>query len=129
MLAKFILWVTALIFISYGLACLFWPELPAGYAGLDMLNGDAQVEIGAMYGGLQTAFGIACLLGAVRNDLQRHMLLMVALVVGGLAIGRIYGAFLVAGVGPLGVYTWGAMAFEVTTTLLACIAYRGSADK
>ena len=57
MLGKIVLWISAITFITYGLAVSFHPELPAGYAGLVMINGDAFAEIGAMYGGLQTGFG------------------------------------------------------------------------
>ena len=41
MLGKIILWVSAFMFVSYGLACFFSPDLPAGYAGLVISNGDA----------------------------------------------------------------------------------------
>jgi hypothetical protein len=56
-LGKVVLWVSAVSFISYGLICLFSPDVPARYAGLNMTNGNAIAEIGAMYGGLQTGFG------------------------------------------------------------------------
>ena len=68
MLGKVILWVSAAMFIVYGLMCLFSPALPTGYAGLAMNSGDAFAEVGAMYGGLQTGFGIFCLLGADRKS-------------------------------------------------------------
>jgi len=48
MLGKFMLWLSASTFIAYGLACLFSPTLPAGYAGLALVTGDAVPEIGAM---------------------------------------------------------------------------------
>ncbi len=47
-LGKVILWISAIVFVPYGLLCLFNPALPAGYAGLTMGSGDALVEIGAM---------------------------------------------------------------------------------
>lgn len=127
MLGKIILWLSAIIFIAYGLACLFSPGLPAGYAGLGILTGDGYAEIGAMYGGLQTGFGIVCLIGAQRDNFRTPILLVVAIVIGSLALGRLYSMLNVTD--AVGVYTQGALAFESVTALLAFIAYRGSADK
>ena len=90
MFGKIILWLSAMIFIAYGLVCLIAPELPADYAGLGILTGDGYAEIGAMYGGLQTGFGIVCLMGALRDDLRTTVLLVVAVVIGSLALGRLY---------------------------------------
>lgn len=90
MLGKAILWISGFAFVGYGLACLYSPELPAGYAGLAMTTGDAYAEIGAMYGGLQTGFGIFCLLGALRAGFYRPALASILLVVGGLALARLY---------------------------------------
>ena len=127
MFGKIILWLSAIIFIVYGLACLFSPELPAGYAGLGILTGDGYAEIGAMYGGLQTGFGIVCLIGAQRDNFRTPILLVVAIVIGSLALGRLYSMLNVTD--AVGIYTQGALAFESVTALLAFIAYRGSADK
>ena len=88
MLGKIILWISAVIFVSYGLMCLFSPSIPAGYAGLSMNTGDAYAEIGAMYGGLQTGFGLFCLLGALRKDLHRPALTSLMLLVEGLALRK-----------------------------------------
>ncbi len=124
MLGKVILWISALVFIAYGLMCLLSPALPAGFAGLSMHSGDAFAEVGAMYGGLQTGFGIFCLLGALRNDLYRPALISLVLLVGGLALARLYST--VTSVDPVGGYTYGAMAFEFTTAILAGLALRKS---
>lgn len=122
MLGKIVLWISAIIFISYGLVCLFSPGIPAGYAGLSMTNGDAYAEIGAMYGGLQTGFGLFCLLGALKADLYRPALALLVMVVGALALGRLYST--ATGIDPVGAYTFGAMAFEFTTAILAALALR-----
>jgi hypothetical protein len=121
-LGKVILWISAIVFIPYGLLCLFNPALPAGYAGLTMTSGDAFVEIGAMYGGLQTGFGLFCLMGALRSDFYRPALTSLLLVVGGLALARLYST--VTGTDPVGGYTWAAMAYEFTTASLAGLALR-----
>lgn len=124
MLGKIVLWLSAAIFGSYGIACLVSPELPAGYAGLAITNGDAFAEMGAMYGGLQTGFGILCLLGAMKAWMYRPALTMIVVMVGGLALTR--GFWMLAGAEPVGTYTQGALVFELITTILAAIALRQS---
>ncbi|MFT6289278.1 MAG: hypothetical protein ACJA09_004046 [Alcanivorax sp.] len=125
MLGKILLWISAVTFISYGLVCFFAPGVPAGYAGLTMTNGDAFAEIGAMYGGLQTGFGIFCLLAALRSEYFRAGLMLLALCIGMLALGRLY-AFATGG-NPVGAYTYGAFAYEMTTAILAIVAIKLSA--
>ena len=122
MLGKAILWISALVFSSYGLMCLLSPQLPAGYAGLAITNGDAYVEMGAMYGGLQLGFGLFCLLGALRKDLFRPALTALLLLVGGLALSRL--GLTAISVDPVAGYTYGALAFEWTLAVLAALALR-----
>ncbi len=124
MLGKIILWISAVVFIAYGLVCFFSPALPAGSAGLDITNGDAFAEIGAMYGGLQTGFGLFCLLAALKPDYTRSGLMLLVICIGLLAVGRLYSTL--TGPGDVGLYTWGAMVFEFATALLAAVALRRS---
>ena len=122
MLGKIILWLSAVMFIGYGLACFFSPGLPAGYAGLVMSDGDAFSEIGAMYGGLQTGFGLFCLIAALKPEHYRSGLLLLVVAIGLLAVGRLYSTLV--GTGEVGFYTWGAMSYEFTTAIIAGIALR-----
>lgn len=122
MLGKFVLWASGLIFTGYGIACLLTPELAAGYAGLEITNGDAYVEMGAMYGGLQAGFGIYVLMCALRPTMQRNGLLLIAVVIGCLGTARLYTSFDADWL--VGSYTWGAMAFELTTSVLAIVALK-----
>ena len=122
MLGKIILWISAATFISYGLVCLFSPAIPTGYAGLDMTNGDALAEIGAMYGGLQTGFGLFCLLAAVKSEYYKSGLVLLVVCVGLLALARLYSTLTAAD--SVGVYTYGAMVYEFTTAILAAVALR-----
>jgi Domain of unknown function (DUF4345) len=122
MLGKFVLWLSAILFIGYGLACLVSPGLPAGYAGLALTNGDALAEMGAMYGGLQTGFGLFCLLGALRHNYYRPALVLLLLCIGALALARCYWAF--AGDEIVTGYTYGAMVYEYATAILAALALR-----
>ncbi|MDZ7784823.1 MAG: DUF4345 family protein [Halioglobus sp.] len=122
MLGKIVLWISAIAFTAYGAACLFSPALPASYAGLAMLNGNGYAEVGAMYGGLQTGFGIFCLLAAMRQDLYRPGLLLLVLAIGALALARLISAM--ATPEPVGAYTWGALTYEFFTAVLAAAALR-----
>ena len=122
MLGKFVLWLSAIVLISYGLACLFSPALPAAYAGLIISNGDALAEMGAMYGGLQTGFGVFCMLGALRTEYYRAALVLLLLCIGGLALVRCFWAF--SGDGVIGAYTYGALIYEYSTAILAALALR-----
>ncbi|MFT4520647.1 MAG: hypothetical protein ACI9JM_003051 [Halioglobus sp.] len=122
MLGKIILWLSTLSFISYGLMCLFSPETPANYAGLSVVNGNGYAELGAMYGGLQTGFGVFLLLGALRSDLYRAALTSLVVIVGGLALGRLYSTL--TGDEAVGGYTYGAMAYEFATAILAGVALK-----
>jgi hypothetical protein len=123
-LGKVLLWVSAITFIAYGLACLVSPAIPAELAGIAMNSGDAFAEIGAMYGGLQTGFGVFCLLGALRQEFHRPALVSLLLLVGSLALARLYSTL--TGDEAVGRYTYGALAFEFTTAILAAVALRKS---
>ncbi|MFT6273942.1 MAG: hypothetical protein ACJAZ0_000030 [Halioglobus sp.] len=121
-LGKFVLWISAVVFISYGLICLFAPDVPADYAGLTMNNGNAIAEISAMYGGLQTGFGIFCLIAALNPSFHKQGLLLLVLCVGLLALARTYTTLVIPD--PVSTYTWGAMIFEFAITTLAALALR-----
>jgi hypothetical protein len=124
MLGKVILWVSALAFIPYGLMCLYSPSIPAEFGGFEIITGDGFAEIGAMYGGLQTGYGLFCLWGALRAELFRPALLSLVLLVGGLAAGRLYSTM--TGMESVGGYTYGAMTFEFSVAILAWMALRKS---
>ena len=122
MLGKFILWLSAVMFTGYGLVSFFDPSVPAGYADLVISSGDAFAEIGAMYGGLQTGFGVFCLLAALRPAYYHAGLTLLVLCIGTLALGRLYSALI--GVEAVGMYTWSALVYELFTAGVAAIALR-----
>jgi len=122
MLGKILLIVSGLIFAIYGAACFISPELPAGYAGLVISNGDAFAEMGAMYGGLQFGFGLFCLMCGMRPAMQQPGLILLVLAIGCLGLARLYSAWDADWM--VGVYTWGAMAFELLTATLAVVALK-----
>ena len=124
MLGKVTLWVAALAFIPYGLACLYDPVLPAKFAGFAISSADGSAEIAAMYGGLQTGFGFYCLWGALRADLYRPALASLVLLIGALATARLFWAL--GSLASISGYTYGALAFEFTIALLAFVALQKS---
>ena len=83
----FILWLSAFVFIGYGLVGIANPALPAGFAGLVMSSGDAYAEISSMYGGLQTGLGAFCLLAVMRTEYYRAGLAMLVLGIGAVRTG------------------------------------------
>ncbi len=120
MLGKFLLGFSALVFIGYGLVSLVSPDVPASFAGLEISNGDAYAEIGAMYGGLQTGIGVFCLLSFMNPALQRSGLLLLVVGIGSLAIARLL-SFLITP-DPVSSYTYGALIYEIATAVIAGIA-------
>ena len=119
-LGRTVLGISALVFIAYGLISLASPAIPSGLAGLDMSNGDAFAEIGAMYGGLQTGLGMFCLVAFLKPDFYRAGLLLLILGIGTLALARFI-SFLLA-TDAVSSYTYGALAYEFTTAILAATA-------
>lgn len=122
MLGKLVLAVSGIIFGGYGLACFINPELPAGLAGLAIESGDGFAEMGAMYGGLQFGVGLFCLLCAARPAYTRPGLTLLALGIGCLALARLFSAWDASWM--VGVYTWGALGYELVTASLAALALR-----
>jgi len=75
-----------------------------------------------MYGGLQTGMGLFCAIGAIQSQHTRSALLLLALVIGLLAFGRLYAT--ITGAGAVTAYTWGALGYELFTAAVAAIALR-----
>jgi hypothetical protein len=119
---KFILWLSALVFIGYGLVGIANPALPAGFAGLIMGSGDAYAEISSMYGGLQTGLGAFCLLAVTRKDYYRAGLAMLVLGIGAVGATRLMAALMTPDL--VTAYTWGASAYEIATAIIAALAWR-----
>jgi hypothetical protein len=119
-LGKLILGVSAFVFIAYGLVSLVSPAVPSGLAGLEMSNGDAFAEIGAMYGGLQTGIGLFCLLALLKSEYYRSGLVLLAVGIGSLALAR--SLSLMVAVPSVTAYTHGALVYEFVTAVLAAVA-------
>jgi len=121
---KFILWLSAFVFIAYGLLGIAAPAMPAGFAGLTIDSGDAYAEISSMYGGLQTGLGAFCLLAALRADYYRAGLAVLVLGIGAVGVTRLLAGLITAD--PVTAYTWGASTYEIITALVAALAWRSA---
>ena len=120
-LGKTVIGVSALVLISYGLVSLVNPAIPSGFAGLEMSNGDAFAEVGAMYGGLQTGLGIFCLLALQKPDFYSACLALLALAFGTLALARLYSSLMATD--AVTAYTYSAFVFEFAISILATAAF------
>jgi hypothetical protein len=120
LLGKAVLGISTLVFIGYGLVSLVSPSIPAGFAGLEMSNGDAFTEIGAMYGGLQTGVGLFCAMALLKPEFYRPGLTLLVLAIGTLAMARLFSLFNAPD--PVTTYTYGALGYEFSTTIVAFIA-------
>lgn len=127
LMGKAILWLSAVAFIAYGLASLLSPAIPAGFAGIELGNGDAFAEIGAMYGGLQTGVGLFCLLAVRRQEFYRSGLVLLVLGIGALALARAISAFVTSE--SLTNYTYAALVYEFATAIIATLALRTTTSR
>ena len=119
-LARILLGLSGLLFAGYGFACLIWPGLPAGYAGIELPGASGATEIVAMYGGLQLAMGILFLRAALDPAYVMLGLIVLVTLVGGLALGRTFGLMVH---GP-SEYNIGAVVYEASTTILGIVSIR-----
>lgn len=118
-LGRWVLGVTAAIFIGYGLICFLYPGFVASIVSLEPTAASALIELRAMYGGLQTAIGLLALSGALMADLRRPTLLMTLILLGGLALARA-SAIMIAGLWDF--YNLFALVYETATALAALVA-------
>ena len=116
MIARVFLGFQALLFIPYGLYCLVKPGFLEEAAGVSAAGITGTIEIQAMYGGLETAFGVLCALGALQLSMRRPALIAVLFLFTGLAIPRVTLGLMN---GDLGGYTLTAMIFESFSALMA----------
>ncbi len=112
---------SALVWLPYGIFCFFQPSFLNEAAGLLGTSPTATTEIRAMYGGLEAGIGAFCVWALVRPELARSALLMLCFTCGGLALTRTAGLVLDQSASG---YTFGGLAFEVPSTIIAIILVR-----
>jgi hypothetical protein len=114
MAARVFLVLSALLWLPYGLYCLFVPGSLAGMAGVVASTPTGTTELRAMYGGLQAAIGLLALAGALRGGLTRTALVTVGALTAGLGSARLLGVFLDGG---FTAYTGMGLGFEWASAL------------
>lgn len=116
--------LSALVWLPYGLFCLFNPGFLTEAAGVSATSATGTTELRAMYGGLQAAVGLFAGAALVRPDLVRAALTMLLFLTAGLGGARITGVLLDGGPSA---YTVCAVAFELTCAGVAFVLLRRSA--
>ena len=116
MIARAFLFVSALVWLPYGIFCFFQPGYLAEAAGVAASSTTGTVELRAMYGGLQAAIGALALWAALRPAWLRHALVAIAFLCAGLFVSRFAGAI---AAGEVSGYTAFGLAFESSSALLA----------
>jgi hypothetical protein len=119
--ARIFLGLTGLLWLPYGLFCFVRPGFLAAAAGVAASSSTGTIELRAMYGGLQAAFGVLALLGALRPALTRTALLTSLFLCAGLGSSRLLGAIAASEVSS---YTGQALAFELGSTVVALLLLR-----
>ncbi len=120
MLRVFLLYLAA-FWGGIGAVLLVRPELLAGYAGVSADGAVATAELRAMYGCLELAIAAVTAAACWRPAWQRPVLFMQVVVCAGIGAGRLLG---LAVDGAAAAYTFGALAFELTTVVIALVFLR-----
>lgn len=118
--AKVYLLLNAIMWLPYGIACFFNPAMLTDLTGITMTSSIAITEIRAMYGGVQTAIGILCLIGFLKASMMRPALATLAFVLAGLAVSRSIGLLIDSSGSE---YIYGAVGFEITTAVMSWILF------
>ena len=116
MIARVFLALSGLIWFPYGVYLFFSPGYLADAAGIVSTTATGQIELRAMYGGLQAGIGALAFAGALRPAWLRPVLFAGCFLFGGLALSRSLAALAIGEVSP---YTAFGLCFEWTSTALA----------
>lgn len=109
MIDRVVLGISTLIWLPYGLYCFVEPGMLADAAGVSAVSATGQVELQAMYGGLQAGIGALMLVAFRRPLLRVPAYVALAFLCGGLGGARLVAAF---AAGDASAYTLGALVFE-----------------
>ena len=116
MIARIFLALSGLIWFPYGVYCFLAPDYLADAAGVVSTTATGNIELRAMYGGLQAGIGALAFAGALRPAWLRSVLFAGCFLFGGLAVTRSLAAI---GAGEVSPYTAFGLAFEWTSTVFA----------
>ena len=120
-LARGLLFACALVFVGVGAAFLLIPARYAQILEISLPTAMARMDVRATYGGLELGVGIFLILCAVRRELIRPGLWLLALAIGGFAAGRLVGLFAEGTITRFMMYF---LVLELVVTLLAVFSLR-----
>lgn len=118
-LRRMVLLVTGMVFGGFGLLCLLYPDLLTRLTGIAPTTLTGQIELQAVYGGLQIGLGTLLLACAILPRWSHAGTWIIVALVGGLALGRGAG---VAAHGWESLYTSLSLIYESLTSLTALVA-------
>jgi hypothetical protein len=118
---RIFLFLSVLVWLPYGIYCFLQPGALAESAGVAFTSDTGNVEIRAMYGGLQAAIGALALAGLLRPALARTAMVALLALALGLGGSRVLAAVMV---GDWSQYTIGALIFEWITVGAAAVLLR-----
>lgn len=88
-MAKILLLLSGLIFIAVGGVNIASPQSGVAPLGLELVTIDSLNEIRANYGGMHLLLGLFMLAAALKDNLRKPGLLVLAVFTGGLVLGRL----------------------------------------
>lgn len=112
--------IGALMFF-YGIYCALMPSQVAASIGYGLTNGEAQLELIAMYGTVEIAIGLFGLIAAFNTDYLKPALLLFSITFVLLFITRMAGYALFE---DLGDYTQKAAIFELLCAIFSTIGFK-----
>ena len=107
--AKPYLLFTAIVWLPWGLLCIFDVSGIADIIGVVGVTPSGNSDLRAMYGGVQTAVGLMAVWALYNPRFFRNFLINLAFVCSCLALSRTYGLFVDDSSRG---YTWGVLAYE-----------------
>lgn len=107
--AKPYLIFTVLVWLPWGLICVFDLTVIADIIGVSGITASGNSDLRAMYGGVQTAVGLIAALALYDTRFFPNLLFTLAFVGSCLALSRTYGLFVDD---SSTAYTWGVLAYE-----------------
>ena len=118
---KLYLSISTLIWLPYGLYCVFVPEYLDGAAGVVGATPTGTTEIRAMYGGLQASIGVMCAVALARAEMSRSAIIAIGFLTSGLFLARLAGLVID---GSASEYTNGVLVFEGSYAAVSILLLR-----
>ena len=89
-IARGMLWLWVGVFFAYGATGLFAPQLISQLVDLSQVTVIGTSEIRGLFGGGFAAFGLVLLIGLRKPALAPGLFLSIAVIMGGLVVGRLF---------------------------------------